>query len=442
MRAVLRCDISERGVTWSTRWLGARVAGVSLLERHLLGFREAGVDEVDIVGCDDVAEVASLADAISLPGLAVRVRPVGGADEGTGPVLTQRADTIVDPRVMARLVAEYLERDTFTECVVRSSEPEPPEATSPYRVGVPTEDDVRPAEPGVPAHRVGVWWEGGTPVVPVQIGRHYWHRVWAEADARVASRKVLLATMKTTDGMYARTNRRVSLRISAWLLRHTDITPNAVTLVTLGWSVLAGMLFASGTYPLMLLGSLVSWFASMLDGVDGEVARAKLQVTRVGEWLEMACDYLYYVVVFAGMGVGVYRRTHDPLWLVLGVGSAVGAVLAFAAVALWRRRYFAAGSGRDPGLAFQQDVGRRAADPLLSFTRRTMVLATRAALPYYIVALTAVDLVEVLLACTFVGTHAAWLLVVYASRSPVPTSAAVRPAQGAPGAVTRFTPTR
>ena len=55
----------------------------------------------------------------------------------------------------------------------------------------------------------------------------------------------------------------------------------------------------------MLLGAILSVFASILDGCDGEVARLKLQDSAFGCWLETVCDYLYYVFIFAGMIIGL-----------------------------------------------------------------------------------------------------------------------------------------
>ena len=75
-----------------------------------------------------------------------------------------------------------------------------------------------------------------------------------------------------------------------------------VSLFTLGVSFLAGVYFALGGYWNMLLGAILSVFASILDGCDGEVARLKLQESDFGCWLETICDQ---PLLF------VYLRGHD-----------------------------------------------------------------------------------------------------------------------------------
>jgi hypothetical protein len=86
-------------------------------------------------------------------------------------------------------------------------------------------------------------------------------------------------------------NRKVSIPISRQLIKY-PITPNMVSLFTLGVSVLAGALFALGDRANMLEGAMLSVFASILDGRDGEVARLTFQESAFGCWRETVCDYL------------------------------------------------------------------------------------------------------------------------------------------------------
>jgi phosphatidylglycerophosphate synthase len=253
------------------------------------------------------------------------------------------------------------------------------------------------------------------PRLEIAVGRYYWHRIQKLSDRRAAKKKILLATMKPTDGVYARTNRRVSLAISHGLVE-TPVTPNAVTLITLLCSVSAAVFFAVGTYPSMVAGAFVSWFASMLDGVDGELARSKFLHSDFGCWLEMVCDYLYYVFVFTGIGVGLYRSTDNIVWLVMGVGSVIGVILGFSVIAAQRKKYSRANETSEFGLAFQKTVERQKGSVVYRFIRTVNFLATRAAMPYYIAFFTVLGLVKVLLVLIFVGTNLTWTLTGYASR--------------------------
>ena len=91
-----------------------------------------------------------------------------------------------------------------------------------------------------------------------------------------------------------------------------------VTLFTLGVSFLAGVFFARGGYWNTLLGALLSVWASILDGCDGEVARLKLQVSKLGCWLETICDYLYYLFISCGNEHRIDPKPRTEAYLVWG----------------------------------------------------------------------------------------------------------------------------
>ena len=73
------------------------------------------------------------------------------------------------------------------------------------------------------------------------------------------------------------------------------------------------MYFALGGYWNTLFAAVLSVWASILDGCDGEVARLKLQASAFGCWLETICDYLYYLFIFAGMAIGLARKARGNL---------------------------------------------------------------------------------------------------------------------------------
>ena len=143
--------------------------------------------------------------------------------------------------------------------------------------------------------------------------------------------------VKPTDGIFARLNRRVSIPISRQIIRF-PITPNMVSLFTLGVSFSSGVFYARGGYWNMLLGASLSLFASILDGSDGEVARLKLQESAFGCWLETVCDYLYYLFIFGGMTIGLLRSSGMRVYIVWGGLLFFGAVLSFLVTGLQRHR--------------------------------------------------------------------------------------------------------
>ena len=113
----------------------------------------------------------------------------------------------------------------------------------------------------------------------------------------------------------------------------------------------------------MVIGGLLSVWASILDGCDGEVARLKLQVSNFGCWLETICDYLYYLFIFVGMSIGLTRSRGTEAYLVWGGALIIGAVVSFLVVGAARHRF--ASSHPEKFLAlWQEESGKTETQPL------------------------------------------------------------------------------
>ena len=141
-----------------------------------------------------------------------------------------------------------------------------------------------------------------------------WQRVLTPEDRISAEEKLDRWLVKPTDGVFARMNRRISVPISRQLIK-LPITPNMVSLFTLGVGIASGAFFALGGYWHTLIGAVLSVWASILDGCDGEVARLKLLESDFGCWLETVCDYVYYLFIFAGMAIGLIRTSDERVIL-------------------------------------------------------------------------------------------------------------------------------
>src|SRR6202035_1525893 len=155
-----------------------------------------------------------------------------------------------------------------------------------------------------------------------------WQRISSPADRVSAERKLDRWLVKPTDGVFARMNRRISIPISRQLIK-LPITPNMVSLFTLVVGFASGLLFASGGYWKMLAGAVLSVWASILDGCDGEVARLKLMESDFGCWLETVCDWLYYLFIFAGMAIGLSKALGPSTVITWGSMLIFGAVMSF-----------------------------------------------------------------------------------------------------------------
>jgi phosphatidylglycerophosphate synthase len=127
--------------------------------------------------------------------------------------------------------------------------------------------------------------------------------VAAAPDARAlrrAERQLVWSLRKSADGIAAKLlNRRLSLPIS-WLLCRTRVHPNHVTVVALLCALAGGLSLAQGGYAAGAIGMLLVEAGSIIDGIDGELARLKFLFSRVGQWLDTVADDLGNVAYTAG----------------------------------------------------------------------------------------------------------------------------------------------
>jgi len=117
------------------------------------------------------------------------------------------------------------------------------------------------------------------------------------------------------DGFMARhVDRHFSPCISRKLAR-TGVTPNQITLSNVAIGFAGAFLLSRGSYWSQLVGSLFFLFCVVLDGVDGEVARLKLQESVFGHYLDIITDNVVHVAIFVGIAVGLRYQTGDRGYL-------------------------------------------------------------------------------------------------------------------------------
>jgi CDP-L-myo-inositol myo-inositolphosphotransferase len=142
---------------------------------------------------------------------------------------------------------------------------------------------------------------------------------------RRAAHIILQRTGKATDGWVSRHwNRPVSRAISAVLLSLGLAASHASILTLLLGFLTAAIAMLPGYFAMVWTGVLFQ-FASILDGVDGEMARATLTESEGGARLDTIVDQLTYVTCFAGVTIGWIREGGGltVLWWTVGVGIAL-----------------------------------------------------------------------------------------------------------------------
>ncbi|MBA2663487.1 MAG: CDP-alcohol phosphatidyltransferase family protein [Bradymonadaceae bacterium] len=161
-------------------------------------------------------------------------------------------------------------------------------------------------------------------------------------DARQAAARLWAGCRKPEDGIVSRhLNRHISLAISR-AIAHTAITPNHISIVTFTLGIVAAVFAAWGDYTGFLIGALLYQINSVVDGVDGELARVKYEFSLLGEWLDTLSDDFSDLFFYIGLGVGAWRTVpidifgiDARLWLVLGGVAALAKLLSMALYYRW-----------------------------------------------------------------------------------------------------------
>ena len=134
-------------------------------------------------------------------------------------------------------------------------------------------------------------------------------RFLAQPSEIVASEKHLLRhSGKSQDGMVAKfLNRPISRAITRLLLK-LPITPNAWTILIFALALVAFVFLVRGDYTGFVAGSALFQLINILDGCDGEIARAKYLDSERGRRLDAFCDFVANLIFVLCLGVGLFRQ--------------------------------------------------------------------------------------------------------------------------------------
>ncbi len=238
-------------------------------------------------------------------------------------------------------------------------------------------------------------WSGRAAEVEATFGSvdgEEWRYLTSRRQIAASEREFLGRSGKSQDGMVSRyLNRRVSQFVSRWLLK-LPITPSAWSLSIFILPLLACFAFIRGTYWGFVVGALVFQLYSILDGCDGEIARAKFLQSEFGRRLDSLCDLVGNVLLALVLGLGLANMTlrGSGGWLLYIVEGIVAAVLILTSEGIvFLRRSRGENSTPAPerwnGVLYQRHhefversglliVGEQAARWLVMWTKRDMAM--------------------------------------------------------------------
>jgi CDP-L-myo-inositol myo-inositolphosphotransferase len=142
------------------------------------------------------------------------------------------------------------------------------------------------------------------------------------------------------DGYVSRyINRRISDPI-AKLLARTGTTPNQISWATFGLAVIS---FLSFIYNWNIAGGLLAQLSSIIDGVDGSLARLKGISSDFGGFLDSILDRYADILIMLGLTVwSVSNEVYPHIWLVgfLSITGTLGVSYSRARVSAEFRHHF------------------------------------------------------------------------------------------------------
>ncbi len=164
--------------------------------------------------------------------------------------------------------------------------------------------------------------------VPLGNGA-WWQDIDTPEDLRIARGRLRRSLTRDADGPVSRRlNRPISTRLSM-VLSPLNPPPDLVSVVAFLSGVAAAGLLAAGQG---VVGGVLTQLTSVLDGVDGEMARLQLRASPRGALLDGVLDRLGDAALIAGLGIwALHTSSLGPeAILVLALAAAGGGLLSMA----------------------------------------------------------------------------------------------------------------
>ena len=233
--------------------------------------------------------------------------------------------------------------------------------------------------------------------------------------AQPSAWQVVRATGKPGDGLVSRwLNRPVSQRLTWLILGIRGARPIHVTIFNALLALPMVLLLLFGGHTGLVLGAILFHVASVVDGVDGEMARATFRTSDDGATLDSLIDMSINFLFVSGLTVHLAVRDHDAIgWI--GAWAIVAMIVGNVIIG---RRVRA--QGAPLGFDLFKRRNRRIGGVVDLVYRVVQVISSRDFFAFMYMVLTVVGLERVAL-CIFAGVAVIWFsYVLIASLVPAP----------------------
>ncbi|NUQ77019.1 MAG: CDP-alcohol phosphatidyltransferase family protein [Polyangiaceae bacterium] len=278
------------------------LAGLPLALRTVLTLQKEGVARAVLLVPEGRSDVAARLQSDRRVKIPTEIFPCRTAAAGlrdardllSAPFLIARAEAVVDPAVYRALKAHGI-GSSAAVLATKNGEPVGPLLSTSALVDALGDADLDPTLDRLTR-------EGA--IRSMDIGAAWAERATTPEGRRRAFNALFEACRKPVDGIVARhINRHISIFISKRIV-NTSITPNMMSVLTFLLGIAGAVSVAFGGYFPFLLGAFLFQWNSILDGVDGELARVRFQHSTLGQWLDTVSDDASNLLFFVGLILG------------------------------------------------------------------------------------------------------------------------------------------
>ncbi len=124
---------------------------------------------------------------------------------------------------------------------------------------------------------------------------------------------------KRTDGIISRyINRRISSKITLTIVKYNiPLTPNTVSFISFILGLMASALYFINN---PILAGIMVQVSSIIDGVDGELARIRKMESRFGGFLDAILDRIVDIAIILGLTVYSLTIYDVPEFIIVTIG--------------------------------------------------------------------------------------------------------------------------
>jgi phosphatidylglycerophosphate synthase len=168
----------------------------------------------------------------------------------------------------------------------------------------------------------------------VTVNRRARHPARTKAEAKQADAWQFELVNKPLDAWLVVNFYRPAARPFTRLFLRTPMTPNMISIFSCALSLTGCAIAAGSSWTAHVVGLLVLLAGGIIDACDGEVARLRLEQSKVGAWLDAIGDDMARLALIAAVGFHVSSLHTDLpiLWITAG---AIGFTLASMVLIYW-----------------------------------------------------------------------------------------------------------